>query len=531
MSDLRHSSSLPLVGVLLFLGAAHCGSSGAAVPSAGAAGGDGGIGPLDGGAGGGGLELGSEAGADDGAVVEVGTDAGGDGAAASDGASSASAVAPGNGCPAALGIDAGFYTCSRQFFVSPSGSDTNSGTSLAQALATVGAATKLSLQGGDCVTVEAGTYNEAVVLSTPGSADTCTGYVVFRAASPGAAKIVSANPYQTVTAAASYVMLDGFDLQDTGDGAAFSAGTNTVVGGHVVVYHHIAAIRNIAHDSGGGGILAIHTDYIRFEGNTVYKTSTTSPYYESGMSLWEAQASDTAPGFHIVIRNNISYQNAEWNVANATDGEGIILDSFDYTDTTYGTTPYHQQSLVENNVVWGNGGRGIQIGAVGPTSYVTVRNNTAFDNNRQQFPFSGAEIASEGNYNELYNNVAIVGPDDQDEPGGAVLTVALQDDCGAYGGVTASTGSVWQNNIAYSILSGNRLSGSNNCPAAVSATANRLGVSPALAAASLSATTAAAFAIGASSPAAHAGTGASYAPFDFNYEKRPNPPSIGAFEP
>ncbi len=40
-----------------------------------------------------------------------------------------------------------------------------------------------------------------------------------------------------------------------------------------------------------------------------------------------------------------------------------------------------------------------------------------------------------------------------------------------------------------------------------------------------------AFGIGASSPAAHAGTAQSYAPFDFVYTVRPNPPSIGAFEP
>jgi hypothetical protein len=96
--------------------------------------------------------------------------------------------------------------------------------------------------------------------------------------------------------------------------------------------------------------------------------------------------------------------------------------------------------------------------------------------------------------------------------------------------VSASTGSVWQSNVAYSMLTGNRLS-SSSCPAPVSTSANLLGVSPSLLAASLSTTTAASFAIGASSPAAHAGTGTSYAPFDFNYKTRPDPPSIGAFEP
>jgi len=439
-------------------------------------------------------------------------------------------VAPGNGCPAGLGIDAGFYTCARQFFVSPTGSDSSSGTSAAEALATVGAATRLPLKGGDCVTVANGTYHETVLVTTSGAADTCTGSVVFRAASPGGAKIVSTDMYQGFLVNASYVMVDGFDLQDTSTGSAFAAGTNTLVGGKVTVYHHIAALRNVAHDSGGAGLSAIHADYIRMEGNTVYKTSATSPYGVSGISLWEAQASDTAPGFHNVLRNNASYQNGEWNLANPTDGEGIILDSFDYADAAYGTTPYHQQTLVENNILWGNGGRGFEAGGVGPTSYVTVRNNTVFDNNRQQLPWPGAEIQSLGNHNEFYNNIAVVGPDAKDGPNGSGLTTALQDGCGTPGGVVVNTGSVWKNNLAFSMLSGNRLSNSS-CPAPVSATANLLGTNPALTAPSQTATTADAFGIGASSPAAHAGTGASYAPFDFTYAARPNPPSIGAFEP
>ncbi len=211
------------------------------------------------------------------------------------------------------------------------------------------------------------------------------------------------------------------------------------------------------------------------------------------------------PGFHIVIRNNVSYQNGEWNIANPTDGEGIILDTFDYADSTYGTTPYHQQSLVENNVVWGNGGRGIEVAGAGPTSYVTVRNNTVFDDNRQQLPWAGGEIVSIGNHNEFYDNIAIVGPDEKDGPNGGGLTVALEDGCGTQGGVAVTTGSVWQGNVAYSMLTGNRLSYSS-CPAPISATANMLGVDPALAAPSMTATSAQAFRLGASSPAAHAGT-------------------------
>jgi hypothetical protein len=262
-------------------------------------------------------DSGSPPGADGGGV-------GGDGGVSEAGTT----VKPGNGCAAALGIDAGFYTCTAEYFVSPTGSDTNSGTSMADALQTLGAATKLSLQGGDCVTVADGTYSETVLVSSSGSADTCTGYVVFRAASPGGAKVASTDPYNGFMVNANYVMVDGFDLEDTSTGSAFTAGTNTLSNGKVIVYHHIAAVRNIAHDSGGAGLGALHSDYVRFEGNTVYGNSSRSDYGDSGIDLWEMQASDTLPGFHIVIRNNLSYSNVESFIpANLqTDGEGIILD-------------------------------------------------------------------------------------------------------------------------------------------------------------------------------------------------------------
>ena len=304
-----------------------------------------------------------------------GASSGGD----SRGSEAGTTVTPGNGCAAALGIDAGFYTCATEYFVSPTGSDSNGGTSMTDALLTIGAASKLALKGGDCVTVADGTYGETVLVSTSGSADTCAGYVVFRAATAGGAKVVSTDAYNGFMVNANYVMVDGFDLQDTSTGSAFTAGTNTLSDGKVVVYHHIAAVRNIAHDSGGAGLAALHSDYVRFEGNTVFNNSSRSDYGDSGIDLWEMQASDTLPGFHIVVRNNLSYSNVESDIPAdlQTDGEGIILDSFDYADPTYGTTPYAQESLVENNVIWGNGGRGIEASGGQPTSHVTVRNNTA----------------------------------------------------------------------------------------------------------------------------------------------------------
>jgi serralysin len=448
-------------------------------------------------------------------------------------------VVPGNGCGAALGIDAGYYTCAHEYYVSPSGNDSNDGASLAKALKTIGAATGLPLVGGDCVTVEDGTYHETVVVSTSGSSDSCKGYVVFRAASRGGAKVVSTDMYTGFTVAANYVMVDGFDLEDTATGSAFGAGTNTLSMGKVIVYHHIAAIRNVAHDSGGAGLGAIHSDYVRFEQNTVLNNSTRSDYGDSGIDLWEAQASDTKPGFHIVIRNNYSYLNVESDIPSSlqTDGEGIIVDSFDYADATYGTTPYAQETLIENNVVWGNGGRGIEAAGGQPTSFVTVRNNTVFDNNRQKQQYPGAEIVSYGNHNAIYNNIVIQGPDDQNGSDGDP-TYPLLDNCGtSSGGVVVAGGSLWVNNLVYNMQSSTALSYTSclgSGTTVIPKGSNLMGIAPALRAEKKPAPAMPSildFAIGAKSPAAHAGSAASYPAFDYDYEKRPDPPSIGAFEP
>ncbi len=449
-------------------------------------------------------------------------------------------VKPGNGCAAALGIDAGFYTCASQYFVAPTGNDANSGTSMASALKTIGAATKLSLQAGVCVTVADGTYNETVLVTSSGSADTCTGYVVLRAASPGGAKVVSTDAYNGFMVNASYVMVDGFDLEDTSTGSAFTAGTNTLSGGKVIVYHHIAALRNIAHDSGGAGLAALHADHVRFEGNSVYNNSSRSTYGDSGIDLWEMQASDTLPGFHIVIRNNVAYANVESNIPASlqTDGEGIILDSFDYADPTYGTTPYAQQSLVENNVIWGNGGRGIEAAGAQPTSHVTIRNNTLFNDNTQLQQYGGSEIVSWGNGNSVSNNIVILGPQAQNGTAPNQTTVAIADRCGpSSAGVQIMGGSVWANNLVYTLKQGAPLSSSNCITTPSSYTtipngSNLMGVDPGLAAESASGTlTVQSFTIVASSPATHAGTSTDFAPFDYGYLARPTPPSIGAFEP
>jgi hypothetical protein len=86
------------------------------------------------------------------------------------------------------------------------------------------------------------------------------------------------------------------------------------------------------------------------------------------------------------MAGNFSYRNMEPSNGCAgtapTDGEGINLDTFDFSQG--GGPAYVQQSVVENNIVVANGGRGVEVennshGAGGAP--IIIRNNTTYGDN------------------------------------------------------------------------------------------------------------------------------------------------------
>src|SRR6201999_4426109 len=101
-------------------------------------------------------------------------------------------------------------------------------------------------------------------------------------------------------------------------------------------------------------------DYIVFVGDIAYNAAQTSAACTSGFNIYQPIASDSVAGTHIFIAGNFSFANKNPDPCagtSPTDGEGIILDTFDFSQG--GGTPYAQQALVENNIVAGNGGRGV----------------------------------------------------------------------------------------------------------------------------------------------------------------------------
>jgi parallel beta-helix repeat protein len=309
-----------------------------------------------------------------------------------------------------------YYRCVRDWYVDVViGSDGNSGNSASKPYRTIGKATRNSkLTGGDCIHVAPGTYFEFVWPSHGGTFNSTDGYVVLISAQRWGAKIVGppSNGYSVVTLQSSYVVVDGFDVSGGANGGHCIDGGYDSEKNHA---HHLVVINNNIHDCGGGGIELAGGDYYIVEGNVASQNATTSLYQTSGISI--AAGFDVAGSFtrtqaddvyyHNIIRNNISHDNFERfscsanNMPNAchTDGNGIIVDY-------YHPGGYPHRTLVTGNVVFGNGGSGIQVGR---SDNVIVANNTAYNNylDHDNSATARGELANIASSNTVWvNNIA-----------------------------------------------------------------------------------------------------------------------------
>jgi serralysin len=307
------------------------------------------------------------------------------------------------------------YTCTVNYYVAPSGSDTSQGTSQAPwktmshaiaALASAGLSGKAP-QGGVCVNAAPGTYTESLYIGSylTGSSDTPAGYLVFRSLAPHEA--ILQEPYANIATYKSnviiqnsrYVIFDGFEV--VGYPNVYQAGA---AGFQSLSSHHIKFLNNLVHDIGGTGIATIYSDYVTTQGNIVYGTACCSSYGASAIAYYEPVAVDTKAGFHNVISSNISFNNFEGADGRSphSEGHGIMLDSFRMGPSG----SYPAATLIENNLVYGNGGVGINIYY---SNNVTIRNNTAFNNNRDPLiTFAAGEISVwNSSYITGVNNIAV----------------------------------------------------------------------------------------------------------------------------
>ena len=339
---------------------------------------------------------------------------------------------PGTLGPSSALFNAPFYSCVRNFYVAPTGSDTNAGTQ-SSPWQTLQHADGSGLLGGDCVNVAPGTYAAGVHVTHGGSNASPTGYVAYRCQTLDGCKITANGgngaPAFTFNTAGgpNYVVIDGFELAANGP-VAYGAGiyiNNNAMGGPTGTpsSHHIWMLNNVIHGYGEAGIGTNEADWIFVLHNTVYNNAmVTCDAQGSGIGLVVAKATPSytptaadlawAP-FHQVVAWNVTHDNMLTQCGTAsnaydTDGNGIIMDTFNGSGVDNVLYPY--QTLVANNVTYNNGGKGVQVFR---TSYVTVANNTAYNNNLDPWNagYPRGEITNAGGTGNAYlNNIAYAVP-------------------------------------------------------------------------------------------------------------------------
>lgn len=307
-----------------------------------------------------------------------------------------------------------FYFCSTNYYVATNGNDAYTAAQ-AQSNSTpwrtiTNALTVLKNQGGThggvCVNVGDGDYPEVVNnsgngFSISGSSDTTNGYFVLRSQNPHGARIVvpadapNNNSHAIWFADARYVVIDGFVLAgdhsqgNTGGEGIRLTGANPPA---ACDSHHYRLYNNRIYGFGGCAIHATHVDYVEQRNNVCFSCAATYNAGPSGIDYWHPIALDSGvwntvasnnASFHIIIGDNISFNNFECNIGTPHgDGNGIICDDFNGTQTTnydLGIMPYTNRTLVEGNLAFNNGAAGVAVGG-GCGSYVTIRNNTCCNN-------------------------------------------------------------------------------------------------------------------------------------------------------
>jgi hypothetical protein len=405
------------------------------------------------------------------------------------------------------------------YYVSPNGVSTNSG-SQGSPWSIQHAANQTT--AGDIVYFLTGTYNFTGL--TINNSGTSSAYIKY-ANAPGASPVLQVpNPcglWQAINVQANYIKIEGLELIGNnanitlafaeqiyaevlagGSDWARYGQTNTngiSVGNSAIVPHH-TEIRNCSiHDFSGSGIATVRADFTIIENNYSYNNQWFSIYAGSGISLNNHQNSTSSySGTANIIRDNCVYNNkslVKWiDIQDYSDGNGIIIDSFDKSS-------YKGYTLIENNIVFSNGGSGLYVMASG---YVTFRNNTSYWNSTETAKGTGVGelVCLDAHDITWVNNIGVANP----SYGAEVFAIVDNGDWGNNERIT------WKNNLSY-----NGTAGQSSVKIAKTTTTsidgtNKLGVNPLF----VSPTTN--FRLqSSSSPAVNAGT-SSYGTYATDYE-------------
>jgi hypothetical protein len=313
----------------------------------------------------------------------------------------------------ALGLSACSVEESSVYYVRMDGNDANngSGNNPSGAWKTMTFAIS-QLKAGDELLVEAGIYSQDSLWiedlhGTPDKPIRIASIQPWGALLTQPSQPEDNSPVLAISGS-SYLEIDGFevvDSVDTGIGITVRNGS-----------HHIVIRNCYVHDCGCNGISSRLSDYVVIEDNVVRGNATRNEWNCSGISIWHPVELDKEPGYHLIIRGNVAFENEcdlpfrPLGFENPTDGNGIIVDDFRNTQGGGQEGGYTSAVLVENNLSFRNGGRGFNVYKA---DNVTLRNNTSYHNLQiisRYADFPGDMTLSNSVGCRLYNNLIVKDP-------------------------------------------------------------------------------------------------------------------------
>ncbi|MEI7584941.1 choice-of-anchor Q domain-containing protein [Runella sp.] len=335
-----------------------------------------------------------------------------------------------------------FYTTNAtNYYIRPDGNDSNNGLSNTPggAWKTINSALYgycnwgagptgqgVPMRPGDTLFVADGLYKEdgfTYGLKIDGIVGSNTNRFVMKSINKWGAKLELTSQYNAFNILNSKgITIDGFDIFAPAGSTNIHSGINSDNSEFITIKN--CKIHNFGLSAVGGGATNVIV-----ENNYVYDNSIRNPGNGSGINFYHPvkQSNTTLEGgWRVIIRGNTVYNNycnqyyipvGGGSLMPPTDGNGIIIDDWNFTQDASGT-PYKVPCLIENNICFNNGGSGIRVY---DSDNVTIRNNTCYYNgwvtanyySGPDYPSADIGISAEtgkGNNITVVNNISLSNP-------------------------------------------------------------------------------------------------------------------------
>jgi len=265
------------------------------------------------------------------------------------------------------------------YYVSPNGSDSNSGTSLSAPVKTIKKGLSQATQSGDIVYVTTGTYAETVYIGQSGI--TLSAYGTNKPVIDGGTTLPNVDYGKMLYVMGNYNTVSGFEVKNSNSKGIYKSGNGVQVDGH----HNTISNMNVHHNWDKG--IRILGDYTTVQDSTIWQNARSNSV-NPGSSGWgsgiTAARNTTAAALksgitsYAVLRRNKVFNNwgeglSCWEADHCTLEDNIVYDN--WTNNLYLSDATN--SLVNRNMVYISSSPAIPFRDNKPPSGLTMADEVA----------------------------------------------------------------------------------------------------------------------------------------------------------